>query len=236
MVLVSAAVRIDGRDKQHFMIMVPLDMHVSVDEGDGQLRLLECMVARTKRGKPGVIFFVTTHWLKLETEPANADVKFLLDHLYRYNVERMNRACRQPGVGQLSPQFRNTSSRCLTSALCDERDSFASAERYRGDDAPAVVDSLPPPPIVAVGTIPGPLFADFPSLAHVARICFEKALRLKRLQAAVDFNSIMTGAAVEPSTGACIHAAPDVSDGRAEFIFVERPCGEGSHHQSERNG
>jgi len=34
---------------------------------------------------------VTTHRLQLETEPANADVKFLLDRLYRYNVERTGR-------------------------------------------------------------------------------------------------------------------------------------------------
>lgn len=34
---------------------------------------------------------MTTHRLQLETEPANADVKFLLDRLYRYNVERTGR-------------------------------------------------------------------------------------------------------------------------------------------------
>jgi hypothetical protein len=34
---------------------------------------------------------MTTYRLRIETEPANADVKFLLDSLYRYNVERTGR-------------------------------------------------------------------------------------------------------------------------------------------------
>jgi GNAT superfamily N-acetyltransferase len=34
---------------------------------------------------------MTTHRLKLETEPAFADVRFLLDRLYDYNVERTGR-------------------------------------------------------------------------------------------------------------------------------------------------
>jgi hypothetical protein len=31
---------------------------------------------------------MTTYSLKIETEPAHADVRFLLDRLYFYNVER----------------------------------------------------------------------------------------------------------------------------------------------------
>ena len=53
---------------------------------------------------------------------------------------------------------------------------------------PLYVDCLPPPLIVAVASVPSSLFASFPSLAHVIRIGFEKALCLKCLQPAVDFN------------------------------------------------
>src|SRR5215510_3403542 len=93
------------------------------------------------------------------------------------------------------------------SALCDKRNSLAGAERYCGGDAPTVVDGLAPRFIVAVGCIPGSLLASFPSLAHVIRIGFEEALRFQHLQPAVDFNPIMTRAAVEPPAGACIDAA-----------------------------
>src|SRR5215468_4132371 len=79
--------------------------------------------------------------------------------------------------------------------------------------------------IVAVGCIPGSLLASFPTLAQVIRIGFEKALRLQHLQPAVDFNPIMTRAAVEPPAGASIHAASDVGDGRAKLIRVERHSG-----------
>src|SRR5262245_15889833 len=90
----------------------------------------------------------------------------------------------------------STAVQLAASALCDKRNSLAGAERYRGGDAPAVVDGLAPRFIVAVGCIPGSLLASFPSFLHVIRIGFEKALHLQHLQRAVDFNPIMTRAAV----------------------------------------
>src|SRR5215467_4425299 len=74
-----------------------------------------------------------------------------------------------------------------------------------------------------------------PSLAHVIRIGFEKALRLQHLQPAVDFNPIMTRAAVEPPAGACVHAARDVGDDRAKCIRVERHSGKRDPSQGDCN-
>src|SRR5262245_4056307 len=145
---------------------------------------------------------------------------------------------RLPGVRLIGSDgaYLSGAKKINPSTLCDERDNLASAECYRGDDAPAVIDGLAPPFIVAVGSVPGSLFAGFPSFAHIFRVGHEKAARLQCLQPAVDFNPIMTGAAVEPSASASIHAARDVGDGRTEFIFLERHRGKRSNRQGDYNG
>jgi hypothetical protein len=122
---------------------------------------------------------------------------------------------------------------CLSLTLRDKRDLFARSERERRDDAPAIVDGIPPGFMVAVVRVPLALFAGFPALAHLVGVGVDEALGLQGFRFAIELDAVVARGSVQPSTFARVHAPGDVRDGRAELVVVERQ--RRHRRQSKRN-
>jgi hypothetical protein len=60
--------------------------------------------------------------------------------------------------------------------LGDKHSLFSVAKRERRDDAPAIVDGLAPMLVVAVGSVPLPLFAALPPFPHIVGVRVDKSL------------------------------------------------------------